>query len=88
MTSSLRDAPTSCARNLRDQLPRMQTLQESSDRRATTEGVLRVGAEHGGSDVAVAKAAGDVVAVQDGREQAHMRQADECSAPDACISKI
>jgi hypothetical protein len=70
MAAAICDTPTARARNLRQQLSRMQAFQQSSHRRTATGLVLPVYAEQGGADIAVTEAAGDMVAIENSRKQA------------------
>src|ERR1700693_1546935 len=69
MAAALRDTPATRTRNLRQELARVQTLEKSSHRRAATGRILGVGAEQRAANVAIAKATGDVIAVENGGEQ-------------------
>ena len=70
MPAAFGDTPTARARNLRQQLPRVQALQQASHRRAVTGLALPVFSEQGGANIAVAKATRHVVAVQNCCEKA------------------
>jgi hypothetical protein len=72
MTAVVRDAPAPRPRDFRLKVPRVQVLDQARNFRAPTPVRLGVGTEQRGADVFVPEPARDVVAIQDGGEQAEI----------------